>query len=92
MSPASWFWQINQREEWWINFPVYEAHIRGAAALIAVQGGGYGEVDDTALNAQDIGGPADAPAFSMSRADARTEGKHGRYRRKRRSGSARIRR
>lgn len=63
--------EINQREEWWINFPVYEAHIRGAAALIAVQGGGYGEVDDTALNAQDIGGPADAPAFSMSRADAR---------------------
>ncbi len=61
---------INQREEWWINFPVYQAHIKGAAALIAVQENGYGEIDDTALNAQDLAGPADAPAFSMSRADA----------------------
>ena len=62
---------INQRDEWWINFPVYQAHLKGAAALIAVQGGGYGEVDEAALNAQDIAGPADAPAFSMSQADAR---------------------
>lgn len=62
--------QINQRDEWWISFPVYQAYIRGAAAFIAVQEGGYGEIDDTALNAQDIGGPEYAPAFSMSRADA----------------------
>lgn len=61
---------INQRDEWWINFPVYQAHLRGAAALIAVQEQGYGEVHDTALNAQDIAGPADAPAFSISQADA----------------------
>lgn len=62
---------INQRDEWWINFPVYQAKLKGAAALIAVQDQGYGEVDDEALNAQDIAGPADAPAFSISRADAR---------------------
>lgn len=61
---------INQREEWWINFPVYQAHLKGAAALIAVQEGGFGEINGTALNAQDIAGPADAPAFSISRADA----------------------
>ena len=61
---------INQREEWWINFPVYQAHLKGAAALIAVQENGYGEIDSSALNAQDIAGPADAPAFSMSRRDA----------------------
>lgn len=61
---------INQRDEWWINFPVYQAHLKGAAAVIAVQTGGYGEVDDAALNAQDIAGPADAPAFSISRKDA----------------------
>ena len=61
---------INQRDEWWINFPVYQAWLKGAAALIAVQEQGYGEISDTALNAQDIAGPADAPAFSMSRADA----------------------
>ena len=62
---------INQRDEWWINFPVYQAHLKGAAALIAVQEQGYGEIHDTALNAQDIAGPQDAPAFSMSRADAK---------------------
>ena len=61
---------INQREEWWINFPVYQAHLRGAAALIAVQDQGYGEIHDTSLNAQDIAGPEDAPAFSISQADA----------------------
>lgn len=61
---------INQRDEWWINYPVYQAHLKGAAAVIAVQTGGYGEVDDTSLNAQDIAGPCDAPAFSISRKDA----------------------
>ena len=61
---------INQRDEWWINFPVYQAWLKGAAALIAVQEQGYGEVNDEALNAQDIAGPDYAPAFSMSRADA----------------------
>ncbi len=35
---------INQRDEWWINYPVYQAHLKGAAALIAVQSGGYGEI------------------------------------------------
>ena len=61
---------INQRDEWWINYPVYQAHLKGAKALIAVQRGGYGDADDEALNAQDIAGPADAPAFSMARRDA----------------------
>ncbi|MGI6069809.1 MAG: M28 family peptidase [Blautia sp.] len=61
---------INQRDEWWINYPVYQAYLKGARALIAVQAGGYGEVDEEALNAQDICGPAEAPAFSISRKDA----------------------
>lgn len=61
---------INQREEWWINFPVYQAYLKGAKALIAAQTGGYGEIDEEALNAQDIAGPDYAPAFSMSRKDA----------------------
>ena len=38
--------------------------------LIAVQDGGYAEVSDDALNAQDVCGPSYAPAFSMSRTDA----------------------
>ena len=63
--------EINQREEWWINYPVYQAHLKGAAALIAVQSRGYAQIDDTALNAQDIAGPEYAAAFSMSQADAK---------------------
>ncbi len=69
---------INQREEWWINFPVYQAHLKGAAALIAVQDQGYGEIHDTSLNAQDIAGPKEAAAFSISQADAAIlKGKYG---------------
>ena len=45
---------INQRDEWWINYPVYQAYLKGAAGLLAVQAGGYGEIDHKALNAQDI--------------------------------------
>ena len=61
--------RINQRDEWWINYPAYQAHLAGAVAVIAVQDKGYGEVDAKALNAQDICGLPDAPAFSMSKAD-----------------------
>ena len=39
--------------------------------LIAVQANGYGEIAESALNAQDIAGPDFAPAFSLSQADAR---------------------
>ncbi|MFJ7827956.1 M28 family peptidase [Psychrobacillus sp. NPDC096623] len=62
---------INQREEWWISYPAYQAHLKGAAGVIAVQEAGYAEADEDALNAQDICGPDDAPAFSMSQTDAK---------------------
>lgn len=62
---------INQRENWWINYPAYEAHLKGAAAVIACQDGGYAEISEDALNAQDICGPDDAPAFSITQRDAK---------------------
>ena len=61
---------INQEEEWWINYPAMQAHFKGAAGIIAVQEAGYSEVSPDALNAQDFCGPDDAPAFSMSQTDA----------------------
>ena len=61
---------INQEEEWWVNYPAYQVYLKGAAGVIVVQAGGYSEIDPTALNAQDICGPADAAAFSMSQTDA----------------------
>lgn len=61
---------IDQREEWWVTYPTYQAHLKGAAAVIVVQNGGYSEISPDALNAQDICGPDDAPVFSMSQTDA----------------------
>ena len=40
---------INQREEWWINYPAYQAYLKDAAAVIAVQQGGYAEVDPSSV-------------------------------------------
>ncbi len=51
-------------------FPCLPGSFKGAAALIAVQDQGYGEIHDTSLNAQDIAGPKEAAAFSISQADA----------------------
>lgn len=62
---------INQRDNWWINYPAYEAKLHGAAGIIASQNGGYGEVSEEALNAQDVCGPEDAVAFSISAKDAK---------------------
>lgn len=62
---------INQRDEWWINYPAYQAYLRGARAIIAVQNNGFGELSASALNAQDICGPSQAAAFSMSKKDAK---------------------
>ncbi len=62
---------INQREDWWISYPVYEAYLRRASAVIAVQDNGYGQVDSAALNAQNICSIPDAPAFSISQRDAK---------------------
>ncbi|MGO4940420.1 M28 family peptidase [Fundicoccus sp. Sow4_D5] len=61
---------IDQREEWWINYPAYEAKLNGAAAVIAVQEASFSEISPDALNANDLIGPADTPAFSMSQTDA----------------------
>ncbi len=61
---------INQRENWWINYPALQAYYKGAKAVIAVQDGGYAEISPDALNAQDVCGPDYAPAFSMSQTDA----------------------
>ncbi len=61
---------INQREEWWVNYPALQAKYSGAVAVLATQNLGFSEVDEDALNANDIIGPDDAPIFSISRKDA----------------------
>jgi Iap family predicted aminopeptidase len=60
---------INQRDDWWINYPAMQAKLKGAKAIIAVNNGGYAEISDNALNVQDMCGPEDTPALGMSKAD-----------------------
>ena len=60
---------INQAEDWWINFPTYEAGLRGAAGVICVNVGGFGQVGDNVLVSEDICGPADRMVFSMGKTD-----------------------
>lgn len=60
---------INQRDDWWINYPAMQAKLKGAKAVIAVNNGGYAEINDNALNVQDMCGPEDTPALGMSKSD-----------------------
>ncbi|MDR2354624.1 MAG: S-layer homology domain-containing protein, partial [Clostridiales Family XIII bacterium] len=61
---------INQVEDWWINWPAYQAKAKGAAALIAGSVGGYATYTKDTLGVQDYCGPADVPALNVSTGDA----------------------
>lgn len=58
---------IDQNENWWINYPAYQAKVKGAKAVIA-HSIFAGEGDDR-IGVQDICGPADAPALAISNKD-----------------------
>ncbi len=61
---------INQADEWWINYPAMQAKVKKAAGILAVQKEGFSEASPDVLNANDICGPANAPALSISQRDA----------------------
>lgn len=58
---------INQNEEWWINNPAMQAHVKGAKAIIANTELPV-EMDDR-IGVQDFCGPADTPALAISQKD-----------------------
>ena len=58
---------INQNEEWWINNPAYQAHVKGAKAVLANTELPV-EMDDR-VGTQDFCGPAEAPALGISQQD-----------------------
>lgn len=60
---------IDQEADWWINWPAYQAKRKGAKAVIAINTGGYAQFSDETLSVQDICGPSDAPAFSITKKD-----------------------
>ncbi len=57
---------INQREDWWINVPAMEAYNRGALAALACNDAGYAYYDNDTIGSQDFCGPAKAATFSLS--------------------------
>lgn len=58
---------IDQNENWWINYPAYQAKLKGAKAVIA-HSIFVGEGEDR-VGVQDVCGPADAPALAISNKD-----------------------
>ena len=62
---------INQRDDWWITYPMLEAEHQGAVAILATQDGGFSEISNDAYNIQDICGPVSIPCLSITRNDAR---------------------
>ena len=63
--------EIDQRANWWITYPMLEAELQGAAAILSAQASGFSEIADDALNCQDICGPVSIPCLSIGLADAR---------------------
>ena len=57
---------INQREDWWITYPMLEAQLHGAAGIMSANVGGFAQVNKDALNSQDICGPTGIPCVSIS--------------------------
>ena len=55
---------VDQNENWWINYPAYQAKVKGARAVIAMSV--YPEEGNDRVGVQDICGPADAPALAIS--------------------------
>lgn len=61
---------INQRDNWWITYPMLEAQFQGAAVVIAANTGGFAQIADDALNSQDICAPTGIPTLSIGLSDS----------------------
>lgn len=57
---------IDQRSNWWITYPMLEAELQGAAAIMSANVGGFAQLNKDALNCQDICGPTSIPTVSIS--------------------------
>jgi len=60
---------INEAEDWRIDWPAYQAGLRGAKAVIAISVGGFAQYNDGTLGIQDTLGRLSAPAFSVAARD-----------------------
>ena len=58
---------VDQNENWWINYPAYQAKVKGAKAIVAHSI--YPIEGEDRVGVQDVCGPADAPALAISNQD-----------------------
>jgi len=61
---------LDQRANWWITYPMLEAQLHGAAAILSANVGGFSQISKDALNCQDICGPTGIPCVSISLNDS----------------------
>ncbi|MGX8774341.1 MAG: M20/M25/M40 family metallo-hydrolase [Bacillota bacterium] len=64
-------YEINQEEDWWINYPAVQAKEKGALCSIAMREFVEKDEDGTRIGVQDVCAPADAPALAISRKDCK---------------------
>ena len=63
---------IDQANEWWVNHPAYEANLHGALCALICNVDGYATYDDDTIGSQDFCGPANTPAFALSKNSSKT--------------------
>jgi Iap family predicted aminopeptidase len=61
---------VDQRADWWVTYPMLEAAHQGAAAALACSSSGFSEISDEAYNANDICGPTSIPTVSITVKDS----------------------
>lgn len=61
---------IDMRADWWITYPMLEAELQGAAAIINSCVSGFSEISKDAYNANDICGPVSIPCVNITQNDA----------------------
>ena len=62
---------VNQRDNWWVTYPMLEAEHQGAVAVLACSNEGFSEVNEDAYNANDICGPTSIPTASITQKDSK---------------------
>lgn len=63
-------YDVNQREDWWVTYPMLEAEHQGAIGALACSREGFSEVATDAYNMNDICGPTSIPTVSITADDA----------------------
>lgn len=62
---------VNQRDDWWVTYPMLEAENQGAVGALACSNKGFSEISEEAYNQNDICGPTSIPTCSITQKDSK---------------------